>query len=335
MASVIQTSGLSRTFRGPIWRPRPVVAVEDVSIEVPAGQSVGLVGPNGAGKTTLMRLLVGLVLPDAGTVELLGEQVTTRTPRRLREVGVLIEEPRFYPYLGGRDNLRIIATLLGGGVAETIPHVLQAVGLAGRADDRVSTYSLGMRQRLGIARCLLGSPRLLVLDEPTNGLDPEAIVDTRRVLAERAHQDGTGMIVSSHQLAGMEQMCDRILFLRDGQVVEDLLLSEVQAAAGEVQLEVDQPAAAVSAIRGAPAIPGIETAAATDRDGIVVVPLQEASASVAPLTRLLVESGVGIEQVTRPRRSLEAAYLDVIGTGHGLDNPSGSGPAGPGIGGQP
>jgi ABC-2 type transport system ATP-binding protein len=208
-APAIRTANLTKTYGSRN-------AVDGVSIEVPTGVIAGFVGPNGAGKTTTIRMLLALVHPTAGHVEVLGAPAT-RPADYLPRVGALIEAPAFYPGLSARRNLEILATLGGIGTQRVAP-LLAQVGLQGREGDAVKTYSLGMRQRLGIAAALLPTPALLILDEPANGLDPAGILEIRQLLRHLRNQ-GLTILISSHLLAEVEQIADWIILLNDGKVV--------------------------------------------------------------------------------------------------------------------
>jgi ABC-2 type transport system ATP-binding protein len=206
-------------------------AVDGLEISIGPGEVRGLLGPNGAGKTTLLRLLFGLIRPDSGTVELLGRALDHLGGDVLDEVGGFVEEPSFYPYLSGRANLRLLAKLDGPRACDPeVEAALQRLDLGGRADDRVSGYSTGMRQRLGLAAALLRSPRLLLLDEPTSGLDPagtRAVVALVRELAAT----GVAVLLSSHQIGELEKLCDSYTVLRQGRVVWDGTAAELDAQA--------------------------------------------------------------------------------------------------------
>ncbi|WP_158883157.1 ABC transporter ATP-binding protein [Amycolatopsis anabasis] len=197
-------------------------AVDGVSLRVTGGQVFGLLGPNGAGKTTLLRMLLGLVRPTTGKVAVFGEP----PPRTLARVGALIEGPGMYPYLSGRDNLRVLARQAGAPVAK-VDEVLDRVGLSARARDRTREYSLGMKQRLGVAASLLKNPDLLVLDEPTNGLDPQGVLDMRD-LVRRLGEDGHTVLLSSHLLAEVEEVCDRVAVLARGRIVREGTVGELR-----------------------------------------------------------------------------------------------------------
>ncbi|ACQ78625.1 ABC transporter related [Beutenbergia cavernae DSM 12333] len=201
------------------------IAVDDLTMEVPARRVTGFVGPNGAGKTTTIRMLLGLVRPTAGSAQILGHPLA-EPAAYLRRVGSLVDGPAFYPHLTGRDNLRVLGRLAGR--TSRIERVLDVTGLSRRAGDPVAAYSLGMRQRLAIAAALLPSPDLVILDEPANGLDPSGIREIRRLLRDLA-DDGTTVLVSSHQLAELEQVCDHVVLLHEGRLrfqgaLTDLLL---------------------------------------------------------------------------------------------------------------
>ncbi|HEX3392582.1 MAG TPA: ABC transporter ATP-binding protein [Solirubrobacteraceae bacterium] len=205
-------------------------ALDAVDLRVQEGEVRGLLGPNGAGKTTLLRVLLGLVWPDAGSVELFGRALHGAGPLALDGVSGFVEDPSFYPYLSGRVNLELVAELDGAGAAARIDEVLEMVGLAGRGADRVNGYSSGMRQRLGIAACLLRSPRLLLLDEPTAGLDPGGVREMV-ALVRSLSADGTAIVLSSHQIGEVEDVCDSFTMLRRGRVVWDGTAAALQATA--------------------------------------------------------------------------------------------------------
>jgi ABC-2 type transport system ATP-binding protein len=206
--------------RGLVKRFETTTAVDGVDLVVQEGEVRGLLGPNGAGKTTLLRLLFGLVAPDEGEVELFGHPLGSAESVNLDGVAGFVEEPTFYPYLPGRVNLELFAELDGGADAGRVDEALDVVGLSGRGGDRVSGYSTGMRQRLGIAAALLRSPRLLLLDEPTSGLDPAGARDMAG-LVRRLAADGTAVLLSSHLIGDLENVCDAYTVLRLGKVVWD------------------------------------------------------------------------------------------------------------------
>src|SRR6266508_5301806 len=208
---VVETHGLTKRFGD-----RTVV--RDVELQVPRGVAFGYLGPNGAGKTTLIRMLLGLTRPNAGTMSLRGLPVPERRAEALSRVGAIVDEPRFHGHLTGRENLAIVAAARGRESFARIPAVLERVGLVHRAGDRVKTYSMGMRQRLGIARCLLADPELLILDEPMNGLDPAGILEFRRLIRALV-AEGRTVLLSSPLLDEVEKTCDIVAIVDDGRVV--------------------------------------------------------------------------------------------------------------------
>ncbi|MEY4469521.1 MAG: hypothetical protein RLZZ87_845 [Actinomycetota bacterium] len=220
-SNAIEVSGLTKRYDN-------LAAVQSASFSVPRGTICGFVGPNGAGKTTTIRMLLGLIAPTSGTGTVLGHSIT-EPEKYLASVGAMIEGPAFYPALTGAENLKVLATM-GGIPIERVAELIDLVGLGGRGGDKYKTYSLGMKQRLGIAAALLPSPELLILDEPTNGLDPEGIQEVRDLLKKLA-SEGTTVFVSSHLLSELEIISQHIVMLRKGEVVfagaiEDLLFAQ-------------------------------------------------------------------------------------------------------------
>jgi ABC-2 type transport system ATP-binding protein len=220
-SNAIEVSGLTKRYDN-------LAAVQSASFSVPRGTICGFVGPNGAGKTTTIRMLLGLIAPTSGTGTVLGHSIT-EPEKYLASVGAMIEGPAFYPALTGSENLKVLATM-GGIPIERVAELIDLVGLGGRGGDKYKTYSLGMKQRLGIAAALLPSPELLILDEPTNGLDPEGIQEVRDLLKKLAGE-GTTVFVSSHLLSELEIISQHIVMLRKGEVVfagaiDELLLNQ-------------------------------------------------------------------------------------------------------------
>src|SRR4051795_11119010 len=235
-----------------------LVAVDAISLQVAEGEVYGVLGPNGAGKTTLMRMLFGLIRPDAGTLRVFGRTWERAGPRTLEGVAGFVESPRFYPYLSGRRNLEGLGLLDGGVGSERIDEVLEIVDLAARAGDRVGGYSYGMRQRLGVAASLLRDPRLLVLDEPANGLDPGGIRDMR-ALVKRLAASGLTVLLSSHHMDEVEEICDNVTIMRRGTVAFHGTIAQLRTMAPDpgyllattdnhraVELATGNPAVAVT-----------------------------------------------------------------------------------------
>jgi ABC-2 type transport system ATP-binding protein len=231
------TDGLALATRGLQKKYGSRVALTGLDLSVPSGIVYGFLGPNGAGKTTTMRLLTGLIHPDAGTIELLGAPFGRRDRHRLFDVGALVESPSFYPYLSGRENLRVLGAAGAPTTPSRIESLLELVGLRERARDKVGTYSLGMKQRLGIAAALLSDPRLLLLDEPANGLDPAGIVAMRETLRYLA-STGKTVFVSSHILGEVQQLADMIGIIANGRLVREGPIGDLLQDQGVVRVRV-------------------------------------------------------------------------------------------------
>ena len=281
---------LAIRVQGLVKQYGPIKALDGLDLAVPRGVVYGFLGPNGAGKTTTMRILTGLAQPNGGTVELFGRPFSWLDRRPLFEVGALIEAPAFYPYLSGRDNLRVL-----GGTGPVPPKgridaVLELVGLIDRADDRYETYSLGMRQRLGIGGALLNDPSLLLLDEPANGLDPAGIRAIRELFGVLAGQ-GKTILVSSHILPEIQLMADEVAIIAKGRLVESGALHQLLGETSEVRIRVtpDQVSSATTVLDRT----GLETLGVNGRGpGWITV---RADASKAPeINRALVTAGVDV-----------------------------------------
>jgi ABC-2 type transport system ATP-binding protein len=285
-----------------------LTAVDSLDLRVHAGEVYGFLGPNGAGKTTTLRMLLGLIRPSSGEVRLFG-----RPPGRLDGVGALIEGPAFYPYLSGRDNLRVMAHHAGVPPAR-IAAVLDQVELTDRATDRFAAYSLGMKQRLGVAAALLKDPRLVVLDEPTNGLDPAGTADMR-LLIRRLGAAGCTVLLSSHQMTEVQELCDRVGVIAHGRLVAESTVAELR---GEPVLRLVATPLAAAADR-ARALLGSDAVQVTD-DGLrLAVPATRA----AEVNAALVTAGIAVSELRTDERSLEAAFLALT------TNPSAAQPSGP------
>ncbi|MFZ0082504.1 MAG: ABC transporter ATP-binding protein [Trebonia sp.] len=284
-----------------------VEAVRDVSLDVREGDRYGLLGPNGSGKSTLVRMLLGLVYATSGSISILGEPVPRHVSRVLPEIGALIEEPAAYPHLSGRANLRLLdAAGPGSGAGRRtrrrrVDEALEQVGLAGIDRRPVRAYSLGMRQRLGLAAALVRRPRLLILDEPTNGLDPRGIRDIRDLLTG-LNADGVTVFMSSHLLPEVSALCTRIGVLDSGKLVLQEQLASLQEPTGRVLISTDDPERAVATLDGL-----VER-----RDGADLV---VRSADPAALNARLVAAGVPVRSLAVQRRSLEEIVLDLTGAG--------------------
>jgi ABC-2 type transport system ATP-binding protein len=281
----------------------PITAVDRLDLRVERGEIFGFLGPNGAGKTTTMRMLLGLVKPTAGSARVLGMDIASEISTILARTGSVIENPTFYPYLSGRDNLRAFARL-GGIAPERIPPILELVDLAGAADRKFAAYSLGMKQRLAVGAALLDSPDLLILDEPANGLDPAGIVEMRD-LVRRLKAYGHTVLISSHVLHEIEQICDRIAIMNGGRIivqgrVADLLGGETLL----VRAEPLGPAARV--LRGLP------WAGKVEQEGNYLI-VHASEERAADITCALAEEGIYVSRLQPHEKSLERYFLDVTG----------------------
>ena len=298
----VETHGLTKRFGSN-------VAVDDVELLVPRGSAFGYLGPNGAGKTTLIRTLLGLTRANSGTMSLLGTPVPAQRSRALARVGAIVDEPRFHPHLTGRENLRLLAAARGGDADTRIAPSLDRVGLTDRADDRVATYSMGMRQRLGVASCLLADPDLLVLDEPMNGLDPAGMHEMRAMIASLAGEGRTVML-SSHLLDEVERSCDAVAIVDHGRVIRQGPIDELIRGAGTSAVQVDcaEPARAAQLIDQAGITAGT---ALTDSGLTVTLPAGASRELIADINRRLVGADIDVYGLHESRASLEDWFLSV------------------------
>jgi ABC-2 type transport system ATP-binding protein len=297
---VLELDGLCRAYGGRM-------VVDHVHLELRRGEILGFLGPNGAGKTTTIRMALNLVRPSAGTVRVLGHDVWREPRRVLPRVGALIEAPALYPNLSGRDNLRAFAAAVGGARRDTIRHLLGVVGLTGRQHDRVHTYSLGMKQRLGVAVALLNDPDLLVLDEPANGLDPLGIAEMRDLMARLA-ADGCAVFLCSHVLREVEAICTRVAIVDRGRLVHEGSVDEVLAGTGEFWLRVPEPAPVLALLRE-------QEWGRTARlhDGRLVTP--SPTGEGRDLCAFLAAAGHPPDALDRFRHDLEDVFLRVTNVG--------------------
>lgn len=295
----IETRDLSRSFGRRM-------AVSSLNLRVPSGSIYGFLGPNGAGKTTTIRLLLGLLNPSSGTILIDGESCSRAHPELRSGIGALIESPSLYPNLTGRENLEVIRRLLDIAPAN-VTDVLQLVQLTEDSDRLVRTYSLGMKQRLGVAVALLGNPKLLVLDEPANGLDPAGVHDLRDLLRALAHERGATVFLSSHLLSEVEQIADRIAILDRGHLLFQGTLGEFQAqCGGSLTLRVDRPEDAVLVLR--------QHGWDVDErpDGALSMPVATVS-DAAAVNALLGQNGVAVHHLAQEQASLETLFLRATG----------------------
>lgn len=298
---VIELENVRKSYGG--VRGGRTIAVDDLSLRVPRGGVHGFLGPNGSGKTTSIRILLGLVAPDSGAVRVLGADVPRALPSVVGAVGALVESPQLFPSFSGRRNLQVLATLAGV-PASRVDEMLEVVGLTERADDRVKGYSLGMRQRLAIAAAMLKRPELLILDEPTNGLDPAGMVEVRELVRALGSDGHTTVFLSSHLLAEVEAVCDAVTILRRGRLVVsgpvgEVLLTSGVAARLAIRVEPADRALGILAAAG--------MAATATSDGSLLVD----SPSGAAVNALLGAHDLWASEITPVRPDLERAFLDL------------------------
>ena len=297
----IRMEDLTKTYGRGKTRVR---AVEHINLEIAAGQVFGFLGPNGAGKTTTIRMLMDLIRPTTGKVEIFG--INARTPGALRRVGALVEGPAFYGYLSARNNLEILARTANDYRPARIQMLFELVGLSANATRRVGDYSQGMKQRLGIATALLGDPDLVILDEPTNGLDPAGIQEIRTLIRDLAARQGKTVFLSSHLLSEVEQICDRIAIINHGEIICEGPVAGLLAK-GKSSLRV-----LTSPLEKAEGILAARWAVEREEDPLVqaVWLVVDAPADEsAEVVRLLVEGGVKVLQAVRRRQTLEEYFM--------------------------
>jgi ABC-type multidrug transport system ATPase subunit len=298
---VVETHGLTKRYG------TGIVAVDALDLNVYRGEVYGFLGPNGAGKTTTLRMLLGLIRPTAGSASVVG--AAPGSPASLTRVGAIVETPAFYPYMSGYDNLRLLAIYCGVPTSR-VDATLAEVELTPRARHKFSTYSLGMKQRLGIAAALLKEPELLILDEPTNGLDPQGMADVRNLIIELGKGDRT-VLISSHLLGEVELMCTRVGVIRNGKIVAEGTIDQLRGAA---TLTVrGTPEATAQAVLAEDA--GADNVTAMgDATYSVVVDLQR----TPEINRHLVQAGVQVTELHAEERSLEDVFMELTGTEGGL-----------------
>jgi ABC-2 type transport system ATP-binding protein len=300
-AWAVETHGLTKRFGDNI-------AVNDVELLVPRGCAFGYLGPNGAGKTTLIRVLLGLTRADAGTMSLLGIQVPRHRDAALARVGAIVDEPRFHGHLTGRQNLQILAAAREPAARQRIDPSLDRVGMLSRGDEKVSKYSMGMRQRLGVAACLLGDPQLLILDEPMNGLDPAGMHDMRDMILSLV-AEGRTVVLSSHLLDEVERTCDAVAIVDRGNVIRQGSIADLLSGAA-VALEVDcsKPELAHVLLEGMNVAADVKTA----ESGVAItMPAGTSRDAIAEINRRLVEGGIDVYRIQEIQVSLESWFLQV------------------------
>ena len=281
--------------------------IKDLNFSVKEGEIYGFLGPNGAGKTTTIRMLVGLILPTAGEVKICGENLKNNKEKALKDVGAVVENPELYKYLSGRENLMQIARIRGVS-KEEVQDLIKLVGLENRINDKVKKYSLGMKQRLGLAAALIGNPKLLILDEPTNGLDPSGIIDFRKIVKQAAKERGMAVFVSSHILSEVQQLCDRVAFINNGVIkaVEEMNQAVTGTEKESLTLVTSsKKEKVIDILRNQPFVLTSEI----NEAGINIV---VQSGTTPELVKALVKSDVLVEEIYRNREGLEQRYMELV-----------------------
>ncbi len=296
--AIIETDGVSKAFGSRL-------AVADLSLEVPRGCAFGFLGHNGAGKTTLIRMLLGLTHADSGTMRIASRPVPAERAQALARVGAIVEEPHFHGHLTGRENLRVVAAARSPEALGRIDAALRRVGLSDRAGDRVKTYSQGMRQRLGVARCLLADPELLILDEPMNGLDPGGILEFRTMIAELIGE-GRTVFLSSHLLDEVEKTCQMAAVIDQGRLIAQGPISElISGESSELDVGCDDPRVAMDLLDGLADVAAVRETA----DGVRITLAGVDGA--ATINSRLVGAGVGVFRLQPVHESLEQRFLEM------------------------
>jgi len=299
---VLRASGLTKRFGA-------LTAVDGLDLEVRRGEVVGLLGPNGAGKSTTIGMILGLVAPNAGRAEVDGMDVSTHRAEALAHLGAMLEVTSFYPFLSGRDNLVAIARIRGAGATARVDGLLARIGLADRASSKFRTYSLGMRQRLGIASTLLADPAVVILDEPANGLDPAGQREIRELIRELAGE-GRGVLLASHLLHEVEQVCDRVVVVQKGRIIAQGSIAEITRGGSAYRITVADPERAAAVLRGTEGVTdvrivdgAVEVAAPADRG--------------AELNRALAAQQLYASAIVPRASSLEDVFIELTEGGAG------------------
>lgn len=278
--------------------------LDNVSFELNEGEILGFIGPNGAGKTTTIKLILGLQSITSGTIKINGFDIQKDFVKAIEKVGAIVENPDFYMYLSGRKNLELIANMYKGIGKERIDEVVKLVGLENRINDKVSKYSLGMRQRLGIAQAIINKPNLLVLDEPTNGLDPEGIKELREFLVKLSKEENMAIFISSHNLAELESFCNKVCIIKSGKVIENTTMEELKAET------VDEKNVYCVEINNTNLLEKNENISIIDNTHFKLIIKKE---DVPGFIEMLIEDNIKIYEIKEERLSLEDAFLKKTG----------------------
>lgn len=293
---LIQTEHLTKRFG-------KLVAVDELNLEIHRGEVFGFLGPNGAGKTTTIGMMVGLIKPTGGRVKIFGLDIKNNLPNILPRVGVVMDYPAFYPYLSGRDNLRLLSRVTGGINDDRIEQVLEIVELASRAKDKYQTYSRGMKQRVGIACALLHDPEFLILDEPTSGLDPAGMKKIRELIT-RLGQEGKTIFLSSHLLHEVEQVCDHMAIIKQGKIIAQGGVTELLRRGAMLQLQVTDPNRAMAILQETSWVSSVTR----EGDLLLVEAPSEHTTEISPL---LAKNDISVSEMKTRESTLESFFLEV------------------------
>ncbi|MED4053095.1 ABC transporter ATP-binding protein [Niallia taxi] len=278
--------------------------IKDISFELKSGEVFGFLGPNGAGKTTTIRMLVGLIKPTSGSIQICGYDVKKDFSKAMERLGCIVENPELYPYLTGWENLQFFARMLKGVDDKRIQEIVELVGLKERIHDKVKTYSLGMRQRLGIGQALLSRPKVLILDEPTNGLDPSGIREMRQFIRFLAKEEGLSVLVSSHLLSEIQLLCDRVSIILSGKIIHTETVHSLLTAQEKIFWRFTPMDAGVEILRS------VSPSVTIDGDTVITPFIEE---EAGQWSRLLFEANVQVKEMNRQIPSLEHLFLELTG----------------------
>lgn len=295
---VIRTEHLTKHFG-------KLVAVDDLNLEVRKGEIFGFLGPNGSGKSTTMGMMLGLIAPTSGKVELFGLNIQTDLPKILQRVGAVTDSSGFYPYLSGRDNLGYIAQITGGMSSSRIDEVLALVELSSRGKDKFSTYSMGMKQRLAIACALLNNPEFIILDEPTNGLDPAGMKEIRELIIGLGHEDKT-IFLNSHLLHEVEQICERVAIIKNGKLITQGLVKDLMKKGDILQIRVTEPEKALTVLKSIDWI-----ASVTREDDKLLIGVK--ADKYAEISSVLAAENIFLTEMKTKENTLEELFLEMTG----------------------
>jgi len=299
---VLRVTGLSKIFG-------KIEALKNLNLELRRGEVFGFLGPNGAGKSTTVGMILGLIAPTAGSIELFGVKQNGNRWAALRRIGAIVEEPAFYPYLSGWDNLQVLAESIGGIPKSKITEVLELVNLLDRAADQYGHYSMGMKQRLGIASTLLRDPELIILDEPTNGLDPAGTKEIRDLIPKLAHES-RAIMLCSHLLHEVELVCSKVAIIKQGVVIANAPIKELLSQGNRLQIRVDKMEQAIAVLN---TLPWVKSVKREDEYLVIDVPRERS----ADINLALAEKGLFASELINSTSSLESVFLQLTGGASG------------------